>query len=515
MSEFRILGTVEAGEAGRDVDLGHAKQRAILAILLSEVNRPVTAEQLEFRAWGDSAPRGVRSTLYSYLSRLRAAVGGLCEIARRQGGYALLTEPENIDLFRFRSLVSSAKASTDDAVALRLWDEAVGLWRGPAFACLDLPWLDGRRTALEAERFAAVLDRNDLRLRGGGSDALLASLDAEVRLYPIHERLAAQYMLALYRHGQQTAALDHFRRLRSRLAEELGAEPGAALQRLHRRILRSDADLVLPEPPIHPEPPVSPASRPVPRQLPPVPASFSGREGELTTMDGMAAAPAAVLAISGAGGMGKSWLTLRWAHRNSGRFGDGQLYVNLRGFEPAAPPLPVGTALRTMLVGLGADPTAIPGDQDSQVGLYRSLVAGKRILVVLDNARDAAQVAPLLPGEPDCVTIVTSRRDLSALVTSHGARRLGLNTVDASQARAILASHLGERRLDAEPAATSELVASCEGLPLALGIVAARAAGHPDFPLSALADELGDARTRLDTLDSGELAASLRAVFAG
>jgi tetratricopeptide (TPR) repeat protein len=257
----------------------------------------------------------------------------------------------------------------------------------------------------------------------------------------------------------------------------------------------------------------------IPRQLPSAPRLFTGRARELTLLSGALnadaeqGATAAISAIGGAGGIGKTWLALHWAHQNVQRFPDGQLYVNLRGFDPSGSPTPPGVAVQQFLDALGLEPSAIPRELDAQAALYRSLVAGRQMLIVLDNASDTAQVAPLLPGDPTCTVVVTSRHQLAALGTAHGARLLDLDVLTEADARELLTRRLGSDRVVAEPEAVAELLERCAGLPLALGIVAARAAAHPDFPLAVLAEELHNASDRLDALDAGELSVRLRAVF--
>ncbi|MER7793107.1 BTAD domain-containing putative transcriptional regulator [Streptomyces sp. NPDC097640] len=519
--EFRVLGDVGAYLDGRALDLGHAQQRSVLAVLLVEARRTVSVEQIVHRIWGDDAPQRAKSTLYSYMSRLRGALaeaGEECRIARRSGGYALLVDPEAVDLHRFRALVEQARAAGEPSVAAPLFDQALGSWQGDFCASCDTPWLSSVREGLQQERLAALLDRGDAQLLLGRHQELLTELFALVEEQPLNERLAGHIMLALYRSGRAAEALTHYEGLRRRLAEELGVDPGPQLRLLHQRILTSDPDLTSPAPTPAPAPARS-ARHPVPAHLPAPPARFTGRAHELDQLarflgggsghDG----PLMMAAITGPGGIGKTWLALQWAHHRLPDFPDGQLYVNLRGFDPSAEPVPVAAAIRGLLDALGADPAAMPSDVEGQAGLYRSLVAGKRLLVLLDNARDSDQVRPLLPGSPTCTVLITSRHRLTGLAATHGVRALGLDVLSEAEARTLLTRHLGDHRVAAEPAAVHTLLNHCGGLPLAVSILSARAAAHPDLPLSALAEEVEEAATRLDALDTGDVAADLRAVF--
>ncbi|MFI0896595.1 NB-ARC domain-containing protein [Streptomyces sp. NPDC020983] len=249
-----------------------------------------------------------------------------------------------------------------------------------------------------------------------------------------------------------------------------------------------------------------------PRQLPAPPGAFVGRVHELALLDDAAGA-GGVCAIGGMGGVGKTWLALHWAHARRDRFPDGELHADLRGFDPGGRPAAAAAAVRGFLVALGVAPAAVPAGAEAQAALYRSLTAERRMLVLLDNAFDTAQVTPLLPGGTGCTVLITSRRRLSGLIAAQGARTVALGVLPADDAHEVLARRLGRARLDAEPGAAADLVACCAGLPLALGIAAACAATHPDLPLATLAGDLGDDARRLDALDGGEPRADLRAVL--
>jgi DNA-binding SARP family transcriptional activator len=505
---FELLGEVGAHVDGRAVSMGPARQRCVLAALLVDANRAVSSDQLVDRVWGDCPPQRAAGTLQSYLSRLRAAlpVPEECTILRRSGGYLISVDEAAVDLHRFRALLAQARESGDDQAAT-LYERALGLWQGEALADLDTLWVNTLRHALHAERFAARLDFHDVQLRRGQSARLLVDLPALAAAHPLDERLAGQLMLALYREGRQAEALAHYERVRRQLAEELGADPSPALRQLHQQILAADSAVA------------SPSDTPalVPRHLPARPALFTGRAAELAELDrilstsGEKETTLVISAIGGSGGVGKTWLALHWAHRHADAFPDGQLYADLRGFDPSDAPVQPEAAVRTFLDALAVDPARIPAELEAQAALYRTLVAEKRMLIVLDNARDTAQVVPLLPGGSSCAVLVTSRRQLTDLVTRHGARSLTIDVLNRAEAHQVLVRHLGAARAGAEPESVRRLLHHCAGLPLALGIVAARATMRPQLPLSALADELGEDSARLNALDAGE--SDLRAVF--
>lgn len=513
--ELCLLGDVEARIDGSVVDLGHARQRCVLALLAVDANRVVPVDQLLDRVWGDRLPQRARGTLRSYLSRLRRALAATSEveIARRPGGYVLTVDPMAVDLHRFPRLVAEARAADDETAAV-LFEQALGLWRGEAFAMLDTPWLNDVRAAVNQERLAAELDRNDLALGHGQHAELVGELRNRAGEHALNERLAGQLMVALYRCGRQAEALDTYQRVRVRLIEELGTHPSPPLEELHRQILAADPALAASGTTAR----SSVVRPPAPRQLPMPPSTFTGRDRELAALDKALdesgrGATMVISAIGGCGGMGKTWLAMRWAHDNIERFPDGQLYVNLRGFDPGSEPVPPAVAVRGFLDALGVQPAAIPADPDAQAGLYRSLVAGKRMLILLDNARDSTQVTSLLPGTESCTVLVTSRHQLTGLVTAHGARPLALDVLTNAEAHQLLTRHVGADRAAAEAQAVRVLLDRCAGLPLALGIIAARAAISPDFPLAALAEDLTAAPTRLDALDAGEPQVNLRAVL--
>ncbi|WP_030434421.1 AfsR/SARP family transcriptional regulator [Actinoplanes subtropicus] len=507
--EFRVLGDVEVLVGGRRVDVGHARQRDVLLALLVDANHVVPVDRLVERVWADRPPQGARGALYNYVSRLRRVLadGPDNTVVRRSGGYLLAVEALAVDLDLFDDLTARARATGDAEVAAGLFTQALALWRGEAFAGLDLPWLEGVRSAATDRRIAAELDRNDLELRRGRHRDLVPELSARAAARPLDERLAGQLMLALYRSGRQADALEHYRRTRSQLAEELGIDPGPALRDLHRQILAASPALGLAAPG------QTRRAAPPPRQLPAPPRSFTGRQDQLAQLDAVARpAEVDVVAISGAAGVGKTALAVHWAHRVAAAFPDGQLYVNLRGFDPGGDAMDPAAAVRGFLHALGVSDDRVPLSLDAQAALYRSLLAGKRVLIVLDNARDSEQIRPLLPGTPGCVAVVTSRTQLAGLSVTHRARSLLLGLLSPADARDLLVRRLAGDRAAREPAVVTRIVDRCAGLPLALVIVAARAAYQPHLPLAALAAELDDAQP-LDALQTGDPVTDIRAVF--
>jgi DNA-binding SARP family transcriptional activator len=495
--EFRVLGAVEAVSGGTALDLGHARQRSVLAVLLVAANQPVPADQLLDRVWGEQQPQRGRDALYGYLSRLRGLLPDDVAIVKRPAGYVLTVDENSVDLHRFRRLAAQARAAGQNALAL--FDEALSLWRGDAFTGTDSEWLADVRTALNAERRAVQLDRIDAALNAGRHTEVLDELTNLADDDPLDERVAAQLLLALYRAGRPAEALQRYEQLRTRLAY-FGTDPGPALRGLHQRILTADPEL---------DPP---GSTVVPRQLPAAPVWFTGRSPELDRVTNTAGANNTVVvsAIAGAGGIGKTWLALEWAHRHVAEFPDGQLFVDLQGFSPTAEPVPPTVALRGFLGALGVEPGKIPADLAAQSALFRSVIAGKRLLIVLDNAADADQVVPLLPGTSTSVVLITSRRQLTRLVTRYGAGHLRLGVLTADEARRLLVSWLGQERLNADPDAVAELLACCGGFPLALGIVAGRAHTDPDVSLTELAADL---RSGITALDDEDPSTSLPAVL--
>ncbi|ONK12547.1 BTAD domain-containing putative transcriptional regulator [Streptomyces sp. MP131-18] len=539
MVEIRLLGSVELRAAnGARLDPGPPQQRCVLAVLAMSPGRAVTAETLIDRVWPRQPPENVRDVLYTYISRLRRVLRRLGDgagspvLRRGDGGYLLDVPQDAVDLHRARRLAAQAAHVTGDQGgtagaggadaerAAELLAEAAALWRGTPLSGLRGEWAEGVRGGLERELVTLLTDRFAQELRLARHADVVPALSAAVLDHPLAEPLAEQLMLALYRSGRQADALAAYTRTRQRLAAELGAEPGAALRRLHQRILRRDPGLGA----------RAAATDARPSQLPPDVTSFTGRAAEIRELDGLlpregegGRSAAVIVTVNGSAGIGKTTLAVHWAHRVAAHFPDGRLYVDLRGLGATGEPLDASDALRGILSALRVPPQRVPADLDSQAALYRSLLAGKRMLVVLDNARDTAQCRPLLPGSPGSLAVVTSRNRLLGLVASLGARAVNLDLFTRDEAWQMLADRLGPRRLAADARAVDGIIDTCARLPLALAVVAAQAAAAPERPLAELADGLrgpeplnalaGEAGEAAEEAGAAGAATDIRALF--
>jgi hypothetical protein len=394
--------------------------------------------------------------------------------------------------------------------------DALGLWRGEPLGGLAGQWAVRTRQGWRQQHLDAVLAWARAELAVGNPAAVIGALTDLVGEHPLLEPLIAVLMRALYAAGHSAQALDLSTVTRQRLVQELGAEPGSELRQVQHGILRDDLDRHdMPPPPAVPAVAASVAPAQLPQDVP----GFAGRQAALAQLDALlpaAGEPAntvVISAVSGTAGVGKTALAVYWAHQVRRRFPDGQLYVNLRGFDPSGSVMEPVEAVRGFLDALGVAPQRIPAGIDAQTALYRSLLAERRMLLVLDNACDAAQVRPLLPGAAGCLVLVTSRNRMSGLVATDGAHPLSLDLLTAAEARQLLARRLGADRIANEPRAVEEIIERCARLPLALTVVAARAATHPRFPLASLAADLRESNSGLDALAGGDPATDVRAVF--
>ncbi len=543
---FGILGPLEIWADDQRLAVGGPQQHALLAVLLLHANQVVSVDRLVDQLWGDRPPATAHGLLQGCVSGLRRSLraGPGERLLTRPPGYLLEVRPGELDRDRFEDLAAAGRAAagrTPPALdeAATLLAEALSCWRGPALDGVRLEVCRVAAASLAERRLAVLEERVEVDLRLGRAASLVAELRVLVADHPLRERLWAQLMLALHGADRQADALAAYQRIRRSLVDQLGVEPGAALQQAHRTILAGPpagpaggpaapaaaepAGVVAPEPPTG-QPRVR--ERPVPAQLPADVAGFTGRGAELAELTGLltadrvdgpdppAVAAMAVLisAVSGTAGVGKTALAVRWAHQARDRFPDGQLYVDLRGYDPDQP-VPAADALAGFLTALGVPGPEIPVELADRAARYRTELAGRRLLVVLDNAATVEQVRPLLPGAPSCVVLVTSRDSLAGLVARHGAHRVDLDLLPAADAVTLLRRLIGAR-VDAQPEAALALAGQCARLPLALRVAAELAAARPATALADLVGELADRQRRLDRLDAGDdPRAAVRAVF--
>ena len=525
-----VLGPVRAWRGDAELDLGAPQRRAVLGLLAVRANQVVPRDELIDGLWGEELPASAVNALHVHVSRLRATLEP--QRAHRApsrvllatgAGYQLRLTPGQLDAEAFAQRLEQAREARgqgDLAAAAVSFDAALRLWQGAALAGIGGPCAQIVAAGLGERRLTAIEERLEVILALGRHAEAAQQLVELVREHPLRERFAGQLMLALYRSGRQAEALNAFAAARGVLVGELGIEPGAQLRTLHARILAADPGLDVAATPAR----LTPATprRPAPAQLPADVAAFTGRSGELAALDLLLAVPpvppvqaetaGAIFVLSGTAGVGKTALAVRWSRRAAIAFPDGQLYVNLRGYDPGQP-VPPGDALAGFLRALGMAGQDIPPETDERAAAYRSLLDGRRVLVVLDNAASVEQVRPLLPGCPTCLVVVTSRDSLAGLVARHGAGRLDLDMLPLPDALGLLRTLIGVR-VDAEPEAAVALAKQCARLPLALRVAAELAAASPDSALAGLAGELASEQRRLDLLDAGgDERTAVRGVF--
>jgi DNA-binding SARP family transcriptional activator/Tfp pilus assembly protein PilF len=527
-----VLGPLRVWRGETAVDLGPVQQRVVFAVLALHAGRPVGRQQLISAVWGETPPARAVNLVQRHVSGLRRALepdrpGHTPSdlLVWTDAGYLLTLPPGALDLEVFESQLGRARAAQAAGhlgEAGEALHSALGLWRGPVCDGLYSPFLDAQGDRLAESRISMLEQRIELDLATGDPADLIAELRHLIAEHPLRERLHGLLMLALYRSGRRADALAVFRKARGMLREELGIEPAAPLQGLHQQILAADPELagmaaagvtVAASPGPGPQ-------RPLPAQLPHRIQDFTGRDAELRRLDalldrdrGDIGTDVVITTISGTAGVGKTALAVHWAHRVSERFPDGQLYVNLRGFDPTGSAMKPGEVIRGFLDAFGVPPQQLPVSLEAQAALYRSLLAGQRVLVMLDNAANEDQVRSLLPGSPGCLAIVTSRHELPGLIVTEGAQPVLVDLLSIAEARQLLGRRIGESRALAETQAVDSIIALCARLPLALMLVAARAATHPEFSLSALAAELHQAGGSLDAFDGEDQATNVRAVF--
>lgn len=537
---LELLGPMRAWRNGEDVPLGPPKQRAVLGLLASRVNDVVGFEEIIDAVWGSAVPQTAANGVHTYVAGLRRVLEP--GRSRREsgevlvstgGGYALFMEPDAIDSERFLRHQTRARrllADGNAASAVEAFDAALALWRGEAYANVPGPFAMVERARLQELRLTAVEEWAGLMLALGRHAEAVATISDAVTKEPLREKLRWLLMLALYRCGRQAHALGVYRKTRQLLNEELGIEPGIELRNLHKQILAGHPDLGVPsvtraadDPPASTTPAVADRPRAMlrPAQLPSNARGFVGRALELAQLrnfihleQSRQDRAVTVAVIEGTAGVGKTTLALQLAHELSAAFPDGQLFVDLAGFCPSRAPVTAAQALAFLLTSLGVDATQIPADLASRAALYRSLLHGRRVLLVLDDALDAEQLRPLMPSGPACV-LVTSRCRQRGLVARDGAFRVGLQPLAATESVDLLTYLIGADRLAGQGEEVANLARLCGHLPLALRIAAEALAADPGSAVADLVRRYEAPRGRLAHLAvAGDPVANVRGAFA-
>ncbi|MEV0621682.1 BTAD domain-containing putative transcriptional regulator [Nonomuraea sp. NPDC050404] len=508
---IRLLGPFEVRLRDRTVRINSKRQRALLASLALTAGQVVPVEVLAERIWGAELPASPREAVQNNVHRLRRLLGP--ELVRSAvDGYLLDVDPDEVDAARFGTLARAAEQAEGEepARARELLRQALELWRGEPLGDVASDSLERDHAPALTERHLAAVERRidlDLRIGDRAPSELIAELRTLTARFPVRESLWERLLTVLIGDGRQAEALETYERVRSLLAATLGADPSAELRRLHQRLLAGEAP--------SPEPAAPERWRVTPRELPQAPGGFAGRAAELAALDEeldrWGDGALGLVAIHGVGGAGKSALAVHWAWRRQERFPDGQLHLDLRGYGPGQPVTPEA-ALGRLLRAIGTPPERVPGDAGEAAALLRSRLAGRRMLLVLDNAYDAEHVRPLLPGS-HCFVIVTSRSGLRGLAVRDGARRLVLRELPDADALELLTAAISRERAVAEPEALAELARLCGRLPLALRIAAELGSRYPDRSLAALVEDLRQHRSPLDALADTDPVSDLRTVF--
>lgn len=535
---YAVLGPFHVRRNGQDVDIGHVRQQALLAILVLGANRSFTGDDLVRAAWGDDAPSSGSKIIPPYIYRLRRSLGADADgdvIQRLRDGYQLRIDPSAVDVTAMESLVEQGRQARDAGDLLsgrRLLSAALSRWHGEPLSALPGPFLASQRRRLLEERLGVLEERIAVDLALGRHAEVIAELSGLVVDNPLREHLVGMLMLALYRSGRQAEALEIYQSTREALRNELGLDPGAELRRLHTDVLRADPDLAAPAtsaaevsdqasplvlPPHrqmirlpsprrssarrhtrraveHPETAAGadlPKRRDLPRDL----SDFSGRSPELAAVT---REDAPIVSITGMAGVGKTCLALRAAHLMAGRYPDGQVFLDLRGHTAGCNPMTTTEALGALLKAVGVPSALIPVAPEEQAALWRSQVAGLRLLIVLDNAVSTCQVRPLLPGNAMCRVVLTSRQNLSGVDSS---AHVPLSGLTVAEGVTLLERIVGRERVAAEPGTARQLVELCDGLPLAVRIAGVRLRNRPVWKLHHLVTRMRGAERRLGELN--------------
>ncbi|MEV4808777.1 ATP-binding protein [Micromonospora avicenniae] len=509
-----LFGGVRVWRGDTELDVGPPQQRALLTLLLAAGGDPLGLDAIVDALWSHDPSGSAVNSVHRYVGALRRLFEPSLPnrapgrwLLRSGKGYRLVADADCADLPAFRAHIAAAEGDPS-AEAVTFYARALDLARGPVGSGVDLLRDHSCLRAVERERVDAAITAAHAAVHWRSPEKVLPAVQDLSADEPLNEPLQAAVMALLTATGRHAEAISLYGVIRERLAEELGIDPSPVLQDAYRQVLDADHAAAT-------EPAAAHKTRPA--QLPMASPVFAGRDGEITAvLDRLGSdggdAPVVISAIGGMAGIGKTALAVHCAHALADQFPDGQLYLNLRGFDPDGRVVSAEDALRGFLEALGTNPASLPDQLDDRAALFRSQLAGRRVLVVLDNARDTEQVRPLLPGAPGCRVIVTSRNQLTGLVTHDGAQPLRLSPLSDADARRLLVRRLGHTRVAEDPAATDRIIAACAGLPLALAIVSARAAAN-SFSLSVLADELAMSADRLDALTVDEPIADVRAVF--
>jgi DNA-binding SARP family transcriptional activator len=502
--QFRLLGPLELGSAGQVITIAGSRQRIVLATLLLEAGRVVPTERLITAVWDEEPPATARTQIQISISKLRALLSDLGApdaIVTHESGYLIRLPDDAIDLAGFRRLVASGREATrrQPATAAATLRAALDMWRGDAVAGVGSRLLQAVALRLDEERLAVTEECLDLEMQTGRHQELVGELRGLVAAHPLRERLYGQLMLALYRADRQAEALEVYRDARRILVDEHGLDPSEALRSLERAILDADPQVA------------RPATEPdmlVPRQLPAPPKGFVGRQATVREVCAVlsAAQPDELVVVSGPAGVGKTALAIAAAYTVREQFPDGQLFAHLRGSDSR--PVRPEQVLDHFLRALGMAPATLPTDPGALASLYRTRLAGQRLLVLLDDAAGAWQVEPLLPAGPGVALVVTGRGALPGL---RGAHRIDLDVFSLAASRELLSEVLGAARVAAEPAEVAAVAESCGHLPLALQIAAAKLSVRQHWPIARMASRLGDESRRLDelSLDGAGVRASI------
>jgi DNA-binding SARP family transcriptional activator/tetratricopeptide (TPR) repeat protein len=497
LGSIEVLGTAP-------VNLGGPKPKTLLAALMLHPGRVVSIDRLVDLIWDERPPASAVALVHTYVSALRrgfAAAGERSALLTRAPGYLLRVSPSDVDLVAFAQDLAAARQAEQDgdhATAAQHYRQGIRLWRGPAFDGVDARFARSHAAALADERLAAEEGLARCELALGQAPAAVSRLAGLCAAHPLREETRGLFMRALYLSGRQADALDVYRAGRARLVNELGVEPGPALRDLHAQIL--DGSLPTGTEPVRPVATLTAPRFTAPNQLPPDVPDFTGRTEQIDQVTRLArTVRRPVVVMSGVGGTGKSALAVHCAHRLAADYPDGQLFADLHVAGQAADTEMLGRFLRALGVG-GAD---LPDDPDARAELYRMIVADRRLIILLDNARGEHQVRRLLPGAGDCLVIITSRSRLTGIA---GAEPIELDTLSAEMSTEMLGRIIGAERVAAEPDAAATIARLCGGIPLAIRVAGAKLLARRHWPLRALATRLSDERRRLDELAVGDLA---------